>query len=130
MPRTRWRRSESATATLPLVLVVPAMLVLVLGGVQLALWLHLQHVVTAAAQEGLVAVRVEAGSAREAEDRARLFLAELAPPLLQEPSVVVTTDAEVARVEVRGQVAEVVPGLRLEVRATAEGVRERFQADA
>lgn len=105
------------------------MLVLVLGGVQLALWLHLQHVVTAAAQEGLVAARVETGSLAAAEERARLFLEELAPPLIQDPTVVASAGAEVARVEVRARVAEVVPGLRLEVRATAEGVRERFRGD-
>ncbi|MEW6154226.1 MAG: TadE/TadG family type IV pilus assembly protein [Actinomycetota bacterium] len=127
MRACRWYRAEEGTATLPLVLAVPAMLALVLGGVQLALWLHLQHVVTAAAQEGLVAARVETGTAVAGEERAWLFLEQLAPPLLKDPSVVATAGPEVARVVVRARVAEVVPGLRLEVRATAEGVRERFR---
>ena len=88
----------------------------------------LQHVVTAAAQEGLVAAQVEGGSPAAGEDRATRFLTELAPPLLRDRSVSSQPVGGDARVVVAGTVAEVVPGLRLQVRAVAQGPREEFRA--
>ncbi|HET7489169.1 MAG TPA: TadE family protein [Acidimicrobiales bacterium] len=119
---------ERGTATLPLVLVVPAMLALILGGVQLGLWMHLQHVVTAAAQEGLVGAQVEGAGPAAGRRRAERFLTELAPPLLHERAVSAEVVGDDARVVVSGSVAAVVPGLRLQVRAVAEGPREAFRA--
>lgn len=121
-------RGEQGSATLPLVLVTPAMLVLILGGVQLGLWMHLQHVVTAAAQEGLVAARVEGGSPAAGEARADRFLTELAPPLLRDRRVSSQPLGDDARVEVSGTVAQVIPGLQLRVRAVSQGPIERFRA--
>ena len=119
---------ERGSATLPLVLVVPAMLVVVLGGVQLGLWMHLKHVVTAAAQEGLVAARVEGGDPAAGEVRANDFLTELAPSLLTDRVVTAESDGETARVVVSGSVAQIVPGLSLQVRAVATAPTETFRA--
>lgn len=113
---------------MPLVLVTPAMLVLILGGVQIGLRMHLQNVVTAAAQEGLVAARVEGGSAAAAEARANQFLTELAPPLLRDRQVSSQLVGDNARVVVSGTVAEVIPGLRMRVRAVTQAPIEEFRA--
>lgn len=119
---------ELGSTTLALVLVTPAMLVLIMGGVQLGLWMHLQHVATAAAQEGLVAARVEGGSPTAGEARANRFLTELAPPLLRDRRVSASSVGDDARVEVTGTVAEVIPGVRLRVRAVSQAPRETFRA--
>lgn len=104
------------------------MLVLILAAVYLALWSHAQHVVTAAAQEGLAAARVEQGTEAAGEDRANRFLDALAPSRMVERSVSAWRDGEEAGVEVRATVEGLVPGLRLGVRATATAPVEVFRA--
>jgi len=121
-------RGEDGDATLSFVLVTPVVLMLILAAVYLALWSHAQHVVIAAAQEGLAAVRVEAGTEAAGEERASRFLDALAPARLVERAVVVSRDADEARVSVSGTVESLVPGLRLGVRATAAASVEVFRA--
>lgn len=111
------------------VLVTPVLLVMIMAAVYVALWSHAQHVVTAAAQEGLAAARVETGTQVAGEERANRFLDALAPSRLVERSVTATRDAEQARVEVSAMVESLVPGVRLRVHATATAPVEVFRAD-
>lgn len=101
---------------------------MILAAVYLAIWSHAQHVVTAAAQEGLAAARVEAGTAEAGEARALRYLDALGPPRLVERSVQARREGGEAEVAVSGTVESLVPGLRFPVRATARAAVEEFRA--
>lgn len=122
-------RGERGDATLSFVLVTPAILVMILGAVYLGLWVHCRTVATAAAQEGLAAVRVETGDPAAGEARANRYLDALAPARFVDREVTSQRGADEARVEVRGVVADIVPGIRFSVRAVVRGPLERFEAD-
>ena len=122
-------RGEHGDATLSFVLVTPVVLVMIMASVYAAMWSHAQHVVTAAAQEGLAAARVETGTQQAGEDRANFFLDALAPSRLVERSVSASRDTDQAQVEVSGMVESLVPGVRLRVHATATAPVEVFRAD-
>jgi len=119
---------ERGSATLQLVLVTPAVLVMILTVVHVGLWFDCQHVVTAAAEEGLAAARTEGGTPDAGSQRANQFLDSLAPRLLTDRRVSSTSDGDTAQVSVDGAVADVVPGLHLNVHARAHGSLETFRA--
>ena len=127
--RSRLDRDERGDATLGFVLVTPAVLVMILGAVYLGLWLHCRTVATAAAQEGLAAVRVENGDPIAGEARATRYLDALAPTRFVDREVTSQRSAGEARVEVRGVVDDIVPGIRFTVRAVARAPVERFEGD-
>ena len=99
----------------------------ILVSVQFALAYHAKAVATAAAQDGARQAQVESGAASAGRVVAARFVADNAPRLLQDVTVVVDSDGETVRVEVRGRVAGVVPGLDLHVSGVADGVVERFR---
>lgn len=118
---------ERGQATTEVVLLVPALLFLIMIVVQFGLWYHAQHVLQAAAAEGVRAVRVDGGTAAEGYERAEQILAASAGTLVSHKRVSSSRDAEVATVEVSGRVAVVVPGLTLPVTARAESPLELFR---
>ena len=122
-------RDERGDATLSFVLVTPAVLVMILGAVYLGLWVHCRTVAIAAAQEGLAAVRVENGDTAAGEDRANRYLDALAPTRFVDREVISQRSGEEARVEVRGVVDDIIPGIRFSVRAVARAPVERFEGD-
>ncbi len=124
------RRAERGAATTELVVATPLLLLLVLLVVQFALWEHAIHIADAAAQEGARAARLEGGTAADGAERAREFLAQLSPTILVHPQVTARRTADTAQVEITGQVMAVLPGMRLPVRATSQGVVEVFRPPA
>src|SRR5207237_2826251 len=96
------RRGQAGSATLQTVLVMPLLLLMITAIVQFALWYHAAHIAIAAAQDGARAARVEGGSTQAGQARAQQLLDQLGTGVLIHPSITVTRDAEVARVEVRG----------------------------
>ena len=122
-------RDERGDATVEAVLAVPVLLLLVLLVIQFGLYSHAAHTAEAAAQEGARAARVEGASAADGEDRARTFMADAAPALVDDVTITATRDTDTARVEVRGVVHAIVPGLNLTVHADAESPVERFRPD-
>ena len=123
-------RDERGDATVEAVLAVPVLLLLVLLVIQFGLYYHAAHTAEAAAQEGARAARVEGASAADGEDRARTFMADAAPTLVDDVTITATRDTDTARVEVRGVVHAIVPGLNLTVHADAESPVERFRPDS
>ena len=121
------RDGEAGQATTEVVLVVPALLALIMLVVQFGLWYHAEHVVQAAAQEGVRAARMEDGTAAAGESRAGAFLAAAGSTLVDNSSVSARRDGETATVEVTGTVTAVVPGLSLAVEASATIPVERFR---
>ena len=119
-------RDERGEATTEMVLVTPVLLLLITFVIQFALWYHASHVVSAAAQEGVRAARAYGGSIDAGRERAERFLAEIGPKIVVGPEVIVTRDAERARVEIHGHAPSLVPGLHLSVAATADSPTERL----
>src|SRR5436189_587414 len=111
------RRDQTGSATLQTVLVMPLLLLLITAIVQFALWYHASHIAIAAAQDGARAARVEGSTSQTGRVRAQQVIDQLGTRVLNNTTVTVTRDAEMARVEVRGWAPELIPGLRLPVHA-------------
>lgn len=122
-------RDERGDAAIEAVLAVPVLLLMIVIVIQFGLWYHASHTVKAAAQEGVRSARIEDGSAAEGQVRAAQFVANAAPTLVEDVTVTASRDDETARVEVRGSVHSLVPGLNLSVHAEAQSPVERFRAD-
>ncbi len=106
--------------------VLPALLVLILLVVQTALYAHARNLSQSAAQEGLRAARLRAGSAAAGQTAATAFLAATAGTLLTSPTVWAARSPTTATVTVDGHATAVVPFLTLTVHSTAAGPVERF----
>jgi Flp pilus assembly protein TadG len=123
------RRAERGYVTTEVVLLTPVLLLLVMLVVQFGLWLHAQHVAQAAADEGLRDARTASVSLADAEARASAFLDQTASSVIEDRSLSVERDGDIARVVVVGDAPAVVPGLELGIRAVAAAPVERFRAD-
>src|SRR5438067_11873322 len=100
---------DCGSATLQTVLVMPLLLLLITAIVQFALWYHAAHIAIAVAQDGARAARVEGGTSQAGQSRAWQLLDQLGTGVLRDPSITVTRDTAVARVEVRGFAPELIP---------------------
>ena len=118
-----------------MVIVFPLLLLLIMLGIQFALWFHATHVAQAAAQEGARAARVcdgcnvqqiqDAGQARTDE-----FLNALSPTILQNRQVAVQVDGtrRMVRVDVRGNAVQIFWfKLNTPIHEHSEGPYERFR---
>ncbi len=123
------RRAEGGYVTTEVVLLTPVLLLLVMLVVQFGLWLHAQHVAQAAADEGLRDARTASVSLADAEARASAFLDQTASSVIEDRSLTVERDGDIARVVVVGHAPAVVPGFELGIRAVAAAPVERFRAD-
>lgn len=110
-------------------LIFPVVLFVILVAVQFALAFHAKSVVTAAAQDGARAAQAEGATGEAGRVEAARFVADNAARLLEEVTVSVDADGDGVHVEVRGEVANVVPGFDLHVTGVADGVTERFRAE-
>jgi len=120
------RRADRGSVSAETAVVLPALLVLILLVVQSALYAHARNLTQAAAQEGLRATRLRAGSAAAGQSAATHFLAATAGTLLTSPTVSAARSPTTATVTVDGHATTVVPFLTLSVHATAAGPVERF----
>ena len=118
-------RGEAATET---VIVVPALLLLIMVVMQFGLWYHAQHVVQAAAQEGVRAARAEGATDADGLDRAMAFVAQVGGDSVSGAEVTSDRSLDAVTVRVSGKAPAVVPGLRLVVRAAAVSPLEEFTA--
>lgn len=109
------------------VLVFPVLLLVILMAVQFALAFHAKTVVTAAAQDAARTAQAQAGTSAQARTVGEAIVSNNASSLLHDVNVVVRTDGDTVRVEVRGTVTAVIPGMHLHVGGTADGPLERFR---
>ena len=123
-------RGEAGSASAELVVATPLLLLLILGVIQFALWQHASHVAQAAAQQGLVAGRVQGGSQASATAQATALLDQTGSGVLVHPSVTATRDLQTTTVVVTGQAEGIIPFLSLPVRSTAVGPTERWTTPA
>lgn len=126
----RWRTASSASDrgynVIEAVIVVPIIVVFTLLVVQMALLWHGRHIAEAAAQ---AAARSAAGYNSSAEvgrvDGAN-YLAQVAPNLLQTPTVTVDRTARAATVTVTAKVLAVIPFADFTVTEVAAAPVEAF----
>lgn len=107
-------------------IVLPVMIVLTMLVIQYALWWHAQHVVEAAAQDGLRAARSYQSTPAAGQAAARQYLRQVAPRLLQRPQVSVSSTPATLTVSVRADVLPLLAFGRLQVQAAASGPLEQF----
>lgn len=126
---TAGSRSQNGDAVTETVVVVPALMLLVILVIQVGLWWHAQHVVTAVAREGVKTARLSGSTAEDGRRRALGFLAATGGGVVLEPTVVVARANDRATAQVSGRAVAVLPGLALPVRSSAVGRTEVFRGD-
>ena len=119
-------RGDRGAATAEAVLATPLLLLLVLGIVQFAVWAHATHIAQTAAAQALNTARAEGATAADGHAQARALLAQLGHTVLTNPHITVTRSARTAQARVSGRAEQIVPWLRLPVRAAADGPVERW----
>ena len=105
----------------------PLLLLLVVGVIQFALYLHAAHVAQAVATQAMTAARLQGGSAAAGQAEGASVLAQLGHGLLIHPHLSVTRSATVARASVTAGVEAVVPFWHVGVHATVAGPVEAFR---
>lgn len=103
----------------------------VMAFVQFILWGHATNIANATATDALAATRAQGGSVAAGRAEAHDVSSRIGGTVLTDPTITVTRTPGTAHVEVTGTALRVVPipGLRLPVRAAAEGSVERFLPD-
>jgi Flp pilus assembly protein TadG len=119
-------RGDRGSASVELALATVALLLILLGIVQFALWSHATHVAQAAASQGLAAARAQNGTAAAGTASAQQLLDQLGQGPLTNPSVTSNRSNESASVRIAGTASSVIPFLSLPVHAEAVGPVERF----
>ena len=115
-----------------MVLVTPLLLTMLMLLVQFGLWYHATNVASAAAQEGARACRIESVTEDQAEDVAAALLDRAGARMFRSrPAVECRRDEHSARVEVTGDVTQVLPVQIVTLPAiteVSEGPVERFRS--
>ncbi|MFC7306806.1 TadE family protein [Streptomyces monticola] len=117
---------DRGAAATQLVLVFPALILVLLMGIQFALAWHAQHIAQTAASQALAAASTQHGNAGGGQARAREVVSRIGGRVLVAPSVRVTRGAETVHVRVSGGVIAVAPGLDLRAEGTAAGPVDRW----
>jgi hypothetical protein len=112
--------------TVEFVITVSAMMLLLLGTVQIALWYHTRAVAQTAARHGLDHLRTVDGTSGEAVTTATDFLRQSGRALTH-PRVDAVKTPDRSIVSVRGDVMSVVPGVELTVSVTVDAPTERLE---
>jgi Flp pilus assembly protein TadG len=126
----RLLRSESGAVSAVLVVVMPLLILTAMFIVQFALAAHAQHIAQSAASRALAVARADGSSGDDGQARAEAILQALGSGVLKNTKVSVVRDADQVRVEITGTAIEVVPGVRLSVKAIAVGPVEKFRPDS
>ncbi|MBF5082401.1 TadE family protein [Quadrisphaera sp. INWT6] len=104
------RGGDDGSASLEVVVLFPAVLLITFGLLQGALWYHARDVASAAASAGAAAARGETGTAQLGEDRARAFLVQNTDVVLAADTTVVRGGGRVS-VTVSGHSLSLLPGI-------------------
>ncbi|MFG1952475.1 TadE family protein [Micromonospora sp. NPDC048830] len=115
--------------TTEVVLYAPLLFLLVLVGVQLALWALAQLGVQHTANHALQATRVTEGTSAAGHADATAVLDQVAARIVEQPRVAVARTADTATVAVSGRAPAVLPWLRLPVSSRVSAPVERFRPD-
>ena len=121
------RRDERGSATVQLVILLPALFAVMFLGMQAALYYHARTVAIAAAQEGARAAGSENGTTSDGTAAAADFVTEAGgDDVLPGSSVTAHRTATTATVTVEGHSLSVIPGWNPVVRQSASVPTERL----
>lgn len=126
--RARGRPSERGSASVELVILFPAVLLIVTALIQYALWFHARSLALAAAQEGVGIARGYGATPAQGQATALRFVAAHGADTLLGPAASATTaGAGQVRMVVTGRSLSVIPGIDgASVRQSATAPVERF----
>lgn len=109
-------------------MVFPAFFLVVVLGIQFALWSHASHLARAAAEQGSQVASSFGSSPAAGTSAAYQFIAATGAGTLTHPSVNVTTlTGDVESVTVTGRAQVLIPWLSLNVAATSVSPSQRFR---
>lgn len=124
------RRTQTGSATIETVLLVPVLFFIILLVVQFGVWQHASHIARAAAQEGARAARFENGTEASGRARAIRLLDESGRGVVDSVQIETYRDDDVAAVVVSGTAQSLLPGIALPVNGISQGPVERFRPAA
>jgi len=111
------------------VVCLPAFFLLVIAGIQFALWSHASHLARAAAEQGSEVASGYGSTPGAGVQAAYRFIATTAPGTLTHPQVVNTTlPGDVAQVTVTGRAQALIPWFTLDVSATSDAPVQEYRA--
>ncbi|MFC1437991.1 TadE family protein [Streptacidiphilus sp. N1-10] len=119
--------SDRGASAVELAMITPLLMLVLLGFVQFALAEYAHHIAQAAAVRALATAREQDSSAAAGRASGQDALAQLAGGVLEQPTVTVTRETQVATVQVSGQVTSLIPGLHLRVTAHDTGPVEKYE---
>lgn len=126
-PATSTRRSDRGSATVELVILLPALFAVLFIGMQAALYHHARTVAIAAAQEGARAAAAEQGTERAGVTAATDFVDVAGgDDVLRRSDVTANRTPTRATVTVRGISLSVIPGWHPTIRQSASLPVERL----
>jgi Flp pilus assembly protein TadG len=110
------------------VVCLPVFFLLVIGGVQYALWSHASHLARAAAEQGSQVASGYGSTPMAGTQAAQSFIATTGPGTLTNPQVSTSTlSGDVAQVTVTGRAQALIPWLDLTVSATSNAPRQEYR---
>jgi Flp pilus assembly protein TadG len=110
------------------VVCLPVFFLLVIGGIQYALWSHASHLARAAAEQGSQVASGYGSTPAAGTQAAQHFIATTGPGTLTNPQVSTSTlSGDVAQVTVTGRAQALIPWLDLTVSATSNATRQEYR---
>jgi len=126
--RHRARRCRGDAGLAEFVVCLPVFFLLVIAGVQYALWSHASHLARAAAEQGSQVASGYGSTLSAGTQAARSFIATTGPGTLTDPQVVTSTrSGDVAQVTVTGRAQALIPWLDLTVSATSNAPIQEYR---
>ena len=126
--RRRRDRQRCDTGLAEFVVCLPVFFLLVIGGVQYALWSHASHLARAAAEQGSQVASGYGSTPMAGTQAAQSFIATTGPGTLTNPQVSTSTlSGDVAQVTVTGRAQALIPWLDLTVSATSNAPRQEYR---
>lgn len=122
------RRGEGGAETIEMILILPALMLLIVVGLQLAMWGLAAHALGLAVAEGGATARAEFGSSSSAEAVVTRDVGSIAGSLVGSLEVHVRAmPDDFVAVSATGSVPSIVPGLDLRVAAVSTGPVQGFR---
>ena len=126
--RTRAHRGRGEEGFADFVICLPVFFLLVIVGIQFALWSHAAHLARAAAEQGSQVASGYGSSAHAGTQAAYQFIATTGPGTLTGAQVSTTTlSGDTAQVIVTGRAQSLIPWFDLTVSATSDAPIQEYR---
>ena len=120
------RRADDGLAEF--VVCLPVFFLLVVCGIQFALWSHASHLARAAAEQGSQVASAYGSTQTAGSQAAHQFIDTTGPGTLTNPQVATTTlSGDVAQVTVTGRAQALIPWFTLTVSATSDAPVQEYR---